>query len=194
MAHFYAYLNRMKLIERWSLMHSVRKENVQEHSLQVAVIAHALALIKNKYFDGNVDANKIATMAIFHDASEVITGDLPTPIKYFNPKIEDAYHAIENYAMEKLLSYLPEELREEYKGLLTQENCDPEETVLVKAADTLSAYIKCMEEKTAGNNEFNRARISLENKIRSYKRPEVDHFMANYINSFSLTLDELSTP
>ncbi|MCO4793742.1 MAG: 5'-deoxynucleotidase [Bacteriovoracaceae bacterium] len=193
MAHFFAYISRVKLIERWSLMFSVKKENVAEHSLQVGMIAHGLALIKNKHFNGNVNADRVSTLAMYHDASEVITGDLPTPVKYYNPTIKEAYKAIEENAVANLLSFLPDELVEEYDKILNPTSDDSEEMKLVKAADTLSAYIKCLEEKVLGNNEFNRAKSTLESKIRSYKMPEVDHFMAHYMNSFSLNLDELSS-
>ncbi len=193
MAHFFAYISRVKLIERWSLMFSVRKENVAEHSLQVGMIAHGLALIKNKYFEGNVNADRVATLAMYHDASEVITGDLPTPVKYSNPTIKEAYKAIEENAIVNLLSFLPEDLVEDYQSILDPGAEDAEAMKLVKAADTLCAYIKCLEERALGNNEFNRAKATLEAKIRSYRMPEVDHFMAHYMNSFSLNLDELSS-
>jgi 5'-deoxynucleotidase len=193
MAHFFAYISRVKLIERWSLMFSVRKENVAEHSLQVGMIAHGLALIKNKYFDGKVNADRVATLAMYHDASEVITGDLPTPVKYSNPTIKEAYKAIEENAVSNLLSFLPEDLVDDYQAILEPKDEDAEAMKLVKAADTLCAYIKCLEERALGNNEFNRAKSTLEAKIRSYRLPEVDHFMAHYMNSFSLNLDELSS-
>ncbi|TNF00182.1 MAG: 5'-deoxynucleotidase [Deltaproteobacteria bacterium] len=193
MAHFFAYISRVKLIERWSLMFSVRKENVAEHSLQVGMIAHGLALIKNKYFDGNINADRVTTLAMYHDASEVITGDLPTPVKYSNPTIKEAYKAIEENAITNLLSFLPEDLVEDYQTILDPGAEDAEAMKLVKAADTLCAYIKCLEERALGNNEFNRAKATLEAKIRSYRMPEVDHFMAHYMNSFSLNLDELSS-
>ena len=193
MAHFFAYISRVKLIERWSLMFSVRKENVAEHSLQVGMIAHGLALINNKYFDGNINADRVTTLAMYHDASEVITGDLPTPVKYSNPTIKEAYKAIEENAITNLLSFLPEDLVEDYQTILDPGAEDAEAMKLVKAADTLCAYIKCLEERALGNNEFNRAKATLEAKIRSYRMPEVDHFMAHYMNSFSLNLDELSS-
>ena len=193
MAHFFAYISRVKLIERWSLMFSVRKENVAEHSLQVGMIAHGLALIKNKYFDGNINADRVTTLAMYHDASEVITGDLPTPVKYSNPTIKEAYKAIEENAITNLLSFLPEDLVEDYQTILDPGAEDAEAMKLVKAAYTLCAYIKCLEERALGNNEFNRAKATLEAKIRSYRMPEVDHFMAHYMNSFSLNLDELSS-
>jgi 5'-deoxynucleotidase len=157
------------------------------------MIAHGLGLIKNKYFDGKVNVDRIATLAMYHDASEVITGDLPTPVKYSNPTIKEAYKAIEENAISNLLSFLPTELVDDYKSILDPGSEDSEEMKLVKAADTLCAYIKCLEERALGNNEFNRAKSTLEAKIRSYRLPEVDHFMAHYMNSFSLNLDELSS-
>ena len=192
MSHFFAYVNRMKLIERWSLMHNLRAENVQEHSLQVAIIAHALATIGNKYFDKNYNADRVCTLAIFHDATEVLTGDLPTPVKYFNPDIKNAYKEIESLATEKLLSYLPKEMIEDYSHILKQQTEDESSWKLVKAADTLCAYIKCLEESAAGNKEFNRAKITIENSLRKLESEEVSYFIKNFLHSFSLSLDELS--
>jgi 5'-deoxynucleotidase len=150
MFKFFAYLDRMKYIKRWSLMRSVREENIMEHSHQVAVIAHALALISNKLFGGNVDANKTVLLAQYHEVGEVITGDLPTPIKYFNPEIKSAYKDLEKNACERILNMLPEELKDEYSAFVLPDT-DTYEYVLVKAADKLSALVKCMEEIKAGN-------------------------------------------
>jgi 5'-deoxynucleotidase len=195
MFHFFAYLSRMKLIDRWSLMRCTQRENVQEHSLQVAVIAHALALLKNKRFGGKVNAEKVALHGIFHDASEVLTGDLPTPVKYFSGEIRNAYREIESHAIDQLLKLLPQDLREDYKSLLHAPDDQNEIEEFVKAADVISAYIKCLEEKAAGNPEFARAQKSIEEKLRKYlARPEVEAFMVNFVPSFSLTLDELSRP
>ncbi len=192
MSHFFAYLSRMKLIERWSLMHNTRKENVQEHSLQVAMIAHALALIKNKYFDGEVNPERVTLLAVFHDSAEVFTGDMPTPVKYFNANIKEAYKAIEAHAVEKLLSFLPDDLRPEYNHILLKTGEERDHWKIVKAADTLCAYIKCLEEIASGNREFNRAKMSLESALQEMKMKEVDYFLKNFIHSFSLSLDELS--
>lgn len=192
MSHFYAYVSRMKLIERWSLMHNLRPENVQEHSLQVAVVAHALATIGNKYFNKNYDADRICTLSVFHDATEVLTGDLPTPVKYFNPDIKNAYKEIEKMATDKLLSYLPKEMIEEYTKILKKQDEDQESWKIVKAADSLCAYIKCVEESAAGNKEFNRAKITIENSLREMELEEVSYFIKNFLHSFSLSLDELS--
>lgn len=194
-SHFFAYISRMKLIDRWSLMRCTQPENVQEHSLQVAIIAHALSLIKNKFFGGTISPERVALLAIFHDATEVITGDLPTPVKYFNNEIRNAYQEIEGQSVKQLLKLLPEELHDEYQNLLVIPEAEAEIHKLIKIADTLSAYIKCLEEQAVGNHEFNRAKNSIENKVKEYcKNPEVDYFVKNFIPSFSLTLDEISKP
>src|SRR5690606_21221546 len=144
MSHFFAYLSRMKLIDRWALMRGTQKENVQEHSLQVAMIAHALATIKNRYFNGNVNAERVAVIAIYHDAPEVMTGDLPTPVKYFNNEMKSAYQAIEKYAAAQLVKLLPPEMTTDYEGLFFPKEEDEELHSLVKYADTICAYIKCL--------------------------------------------------
>jgi len=182
----------MKLIERWSLMHNLRPENVQEHSLQVSIVAHALATIGNKYFNKNYNSDRICTLAIFHDATEVLTGDLPTPVKYFNPEIKNAYKEIEQLATDKLLSYLPKEMMEEYTNIFKKQDEDIESWKIVKAADSLCAYIKCVEESAAGNKEFNRAKITIENSLLAMDLEEVGYFIKNFLHSFSLSLDELS--
>ena len=192
MSHFYAYLSRMKLIERWSLMRNIRKENVQEHCLQVAIVAHALAVIKNKYFDGDINVEKVALFAVYHDASEVMTGDMPTPVKYFNSEIKTVYKAIEKHATQKLLSFLPMDLVPDYQHLLEPREEDAELWRVVKAADNLCAYIKCVEEGASGNKEFNRAKITIEGTLKEMKMQEVDYFLKQFIHSFSLSLDELS--
>ncbi len=191
MFSFFAYLSRMKLIKRWSLMRSVQPENIQEHSHQVAVIAHCLAEIDNRLFGAENDCAKIALLGIYHDVGEVIVGDLPTPVKYFNPEIKQSYSQIENIAKEKLLNMLPEELREAYVPLLfADEEC--REGQLVKAADKICAYIKCLEEVTAGNGEFNLAKQSIERDLEKYRKiPAVQWFMEHCIQAFSCTLDEL---
>lgn len=194
MSHFFAYLSRMKLIDRWGLMRSLQRENVQEHSLQVAVIAHGLAVIKNKFFNGKVDPSRVALQAIYHDASEVITGDLPTPVKYFSREIKDAYQSIERYASEQLLNLLPQELRGEYHELLMIPDAEKENKTLIKAADSICAYLKCLEERAAGNHEFARAQRTIEEKLIAYQEPEVQYFLKHFVPSFSLTLDEMSEP
>ena len=189
MNHFFAYINRMRFIQRWALMRNSYSENIQEHSHQVAVLAHALAVLRNEKFGGHVDPGAVAVAALYHDASEILTGDMPTPIKYDNPAIRTAYKDVEAVAEHKLLNMLPEELRGVYAPILTVE--DPEIEALVKAADKLSAYIKCVEELKAGNNEFREAAAQTRKALESYGMPEVESFLETFMDSFSLTLDEL---
>ena len=188
-SHFFAYVSRMRFIQRWALMRNTAPENVQEHSHQVAVLAHALAVLRNEKFGGHVDPGAVAVAALYHDASEILTGDMPTPIKYDNPAIRTAYKDVEAVAEHKLLNMLPEELRGVYAPILTVE--DPEIEALVKAADKLSAYIKCVEELKAGNNEFREAAAQTRKALESYGMPEVESFLETFMDSFSLTLDEL---
>ncbi len=191
MYHFFAYMARMRLIRRWSLMKSVSEENIAEHSAQVAQIAHALALIKNRMFGGSLNADRVATMALYHETSEVLTGDLPTPIKYYNPQIRQAYRDIEGIANEKLLSMLPPELKPDYQELIVTDP-DSYEYVLVKAADKISAYIKCIEELRSGNREFARAEATLRAEVeRYYVYDEVRYFCDTFLDTFRKTLDEL---
>lgn len=190
--HFFAYLSRMKLIERWSLMRSTQKENVQEHSLQVAVVAHALALTKNKYFAGSLNIERVALLSLYHDATEVLTGDLPTPVKYFNPEIRETYKTIEKYAANQLLNSLPEDFRKDYSPLLIEEEKDKELWSLIKVADKICAYIKCLEEKAAGNPEFAAAEKTLLKTIQSAETPEVKFFLETFVPSFSKNIDEMS--
>ncbi|AWL12052.1 5'-deoxynucleotidase [Saliniradius amylolyticus] len=191
-SHFFAHLSRMKLISRWPLMRNVSKENVQEHSLQVAMVAHGLALIKNKHFGGNVDPYRIATLALFHDVSEVLTGDLPTPVKYFNPAIQKEYKKIEHIAEQKLIEMTPDDFRDHYAGLIDNSHHSDQERFLVKAADVLCAYLKTLEELSAGNHEFELAKKRLDQILKDYQSPEVDYFMQVYVPSFSLSLDEIT--
>lgn len=188
-SHFFAYISRMRFISRWALMRNTAQENVQEHSHQVAVLAHALAVIRNEKFGGMIDPGEVAVAALYHDASEIITGDLPTPIKYYNPDIKAAYKNVEAVAEDKLLSMLPEELRPDYEDILKMP--DPEVRELVKAADKLSAYIKCVEELKAGNNEFRDAAAQTKAALDASRLPEVRYFLETFLPSFSLTLDEL---
>ena len=188
-SHFFAYISRMRFIQRWALMRNTAPENVQEHSHQVAVLAHALAVLRNEKFGGHVDPGAVAVAALYHDASEILTGDMPTPIKYDNPAIRTAYKDVEAVAEHKLLNMLPEELRGVYAPILTVE--DPEIEALVKAADKLSAYIKCVEELKAGNNEFREAAAQTRKALEGYGMPEVESFLETFMDSFSLTLDEL---
>ncbi|MBR5470528.1 MAG: 5'-deoxynucleotidase [Oscillibacter sp.] len=188
-SHFFAYVSRMRFIQRWALMRNTAQENVQEHSHQVAVLAHALAVIRNEKFGGSVDAGQVAVAALYHDASEIFTGDMPTPIKYDNPAIRKAYKDVEAVAERKLLELLPQELQGVYAPIITGPGGETEQ--LVKAADKLSAYIKCVEELKAGNNEFREAAAQTRKALEEYGLPEVDYFMSTFIDSFSLTLDEL---
>jgi 5'-deoxynucleotidase len=188
-SHFFAYIFRMRFISRWALMRNTAPENVQEHSHQVAVLAHALAVIRNRYFGGHVDPGQVAVAALYHDASEIITGDLPTPIKYFNPAIKSAYKDVEAVANRKLLSMLPGELQEDYGPILN--GGDPEVRTLVRAADKLSAYIKCVEEVKAGNTEFREASEQTRRALEGFDLPEVGWFLQTFLDSFSLSLDEM---
>lgn len=189
--HFFAFLSRMKYITRWGLMRNTQPENIQEHSLQVALIAHALAVIKNRFYGGSVNPDRIAVLGMYHDCNEIITGDMPTPVKYFNPQISQAYKAVEDISRNKLLSMLPKELKEDYTHILFSEHNDYESWRLVKAADRLSAYIKCLEEVKAGNREFKKASEAILKSIMEIDLPEVGYFMENFMPSYSLTLDEL---
>ena len=191
-SHFFAHLARMKLIHRWPLMHNVRIENVQEHSLQVAMVAHALALIRNHFFDGQLNPDRIATLAMFHDVSEVLTGDLPTPVKYYNPAIKEEYKKIEKIAEQKLIDMAPEPFREDYAELISGDKHSEDEAFIVKAADVICAYLKTLEELSAGNREFTLAKKRLDKMLKDYHSDEVDYFLKQYVPSFSLSLDEIT--
>ena len=190
--NFFAYLSRMRYIERWSLMRNALPENIQEHSHMVAVIAHALGVIRRDVFHVPCNPEEYAAVALYHDCSEILTGDLPTPIKYHSPEIMDAYRQVEQLACDKLLDTLPTELRGAFQPVLdgeTAARCHD----LVKAADKLSAYIKCIEERRAGNDDFLSAERSTRRTLESYRLPEVDYFLEHFIPAFELTLDELGT-
>ncbi|MCX7921661.1 MAG: 5'-deoxynucleotidase [Clostridia bacterium] len=189
--HFFAFISRMKYISRWGLMRNTQPENIQEHSHQVAVIAHALAVIKNTVYGGQVDPNNVAVLAIFHDCNETITGDMPTPIKYYNPDIKQAYKKVEEISKNRLISMLPQELKEAYSPILFHREEDKEAWKIVKVADRIAAYIKCIEEEKAGNNEFKKAGETIYKTLMQIQTPEVKYFMENFIPSFQLTLDEL---
>ncbi|VAX76888.1 5'-deoxynucleotidase YfbR [Serratia symbiotica] len=191
-SHFFAHLSRLKLINRWPLMRNVRQENVSEHSLQVAFVAHALAVIKNRKFNGKLHTARVALLAMYHDAGEVITGDMPTPIKYHNPQIAKEYKKIERIAQKKLLGMIPEELRDDFRSVLDEYYYREDEKQVVKKADALCAYLKCLEELYAGNNEFTLAKTRLEKILRQHRSPEMDYFMEIFIPSFSLSLDEIN--
>ena len=189
-SHFFAYVSRMRFIQRWALMRNTAPENVQEHSHQVAVLAHALAVIRNEKFGGQVDPGTVAVAALYHDASEILTGDMPTPIKYDNPAIQRAYKQVESVAEEKLLSMLPDDLREEFRPAITI----PDENIraVVKAADKLSAYLKCVEEVKSGNLEFKKAKEQTYAALCRDPIPALQYFMDHFLDGFSLTLDELT--
>ena len=191
-SHFFAHLSRLKLINRWPLMRNVRTENVSEHSLQVAFVAHALAVIKNKRFNGNVNPERIALLAMYHDASEVLTGDLPTPTKYYNQQITSEYKKIEKIAQNKLINMLPKELQDDFRSLIDDDYYDESEKSIVKQADALCAYLKTIEELSAGNNEFKLAEQRLKKTLSERNSPEMDYFLDIFVPSFSLSLDEIT--
>ena len=187
---FFAMLSRMKYIDRWALMRNTESENLDSHSKEVAVIAHALAVIGNVRFNKNYNADRAAVLGLYHDAQEIITGDLPTPVKYHNEKILDAYKEIEASATERLVSMLPDDLKNEFKSALTGES-DKDLLPLVKAADKLSALIKCIEERKAGNMEFKEAERSTRERIAELNLEEANVFLNEFIGAFELTLDQL---
>ncbi|WP_018690623.1 5'-deoxynucleotidase [Algicola sagamiensis] len=192
-SHFFAYLFRMKLITRWPLMRNTMPENVQEHSHQVAIVAHCLGVINQQIFGGIARPEMLATAALFHDASEVITGDLPTPVKYFNDEISSAYKRIEQHAEQTLLNMLPEALQDTYSSLLSPNGqLTEQEHRLLKAADNLCAYIKTLEEEATGNSEFQHAQKRVMERLKDYSSQEVDYFLDHFIPSFHLSLDEIS--
>ncbi len=186
---FYALLFQMKNITRWGLMYNTRPENLSEHSMECAIIAHALALIGNRHFDKNFDATKILSAALFHDMNEVLTGDLPTPIKYYNDNIKNSYKEIEKISTEKMLSLLDEETASVYADLLS---LSFDEKRVIKGADKLCAYIKCLKETERGNREFSSALSYNKKALADLKMPEVNYFLENYIDSFTKNIDEVS--
>ena len=187
---FYALMGRMRYITRWGLMRNTFSENISEHSHQVAVLAHALALIRRDILQlPTPEPDRCAVATLYHDASEILTGDLPTPIKYYNPEIKDAYKQVEKIAGNRLLDMLPPQLRASYEHLVLED----EEEVLpfVKAADKLAAHIKCLEEQKAGNTEFDSAAQQTWESMKAMERPELDWFLANCLGAFALNLDQL---
>ena len=189
---FFAFISRMKYIARWSLMRSTVQENIQEHSHMVAVLAHALGLIRRDVFGEPCDPERLAAVALYHDAPEILTGDLPTPIKYHSASIKNAYDEVESVAVEKLLAELPDALQPAYRALLTAPQRQ-EEYALVKAADRLAAYIKCVEERKAGNLEFSSAELSSRKKLDAMELPELTYFLEHFMPGFEKNLDELGT-
>ena len=188
--NFFAMVNRMKMIDRWALMYNSSKENIAEHSHNVAVIAHALALIGNKKFGKSYDENRVALLALYHDTTEVITGDMPTPVKYYNDDIKNVYKEIESIAGNRLLDMLPDEFKEDYRPFFEHQDSDRELWALVKAADKISALIKCIEEDRTGNKEFEIALKSQEQKIADIDLDEVRYFSDHFLKAYYLTLDE----
>ena len=188
---FFAMLSRMKYIHRWALMRNSYQENISEHSLEVAMLAHGLAVLGNKRLGKSLDADRAAVIAIFHDCPEIITGDMPTPIKYYSPETRDTFKAVEDEAARQLLCMLPEDLREEYEKLFFTEGEDEYLCRLVKAADRLSALIKCVEEEKTGNGDFASAKKATLSRILDMKLPEADMFIEEFLPAYSLTLDEL---
>lgn len=187
---FFAVLSRMKLINRWGLMRNTRPENLSEHSFEVAVLAHALCEICNTRFGGEVDSGRVVLMGLYHDAAEIFTGDMPTPVKYFSPAMRQAYRQVEEISLLRLISCLPDDLQDRYAGLLRQDTGSEHEKQIVKAADKLSALIKCIEEENAGNSEFKKAAQSQEVYLKALGLPEVDYFLKEFLPAYRLTIDE----
>ena len=189
--HFFAYISRMKFIQRWGLMRNTMPENDMEHALQTGLIAHAMAVMGNRRYGRNYQPEYVLALAVYHNSCEVITGDLPTPIKHHNPAIKQEYNKLEDVAAQRLLGMLPPDLRDYYDPLIAHDESTPEWR-LVKAADRICAYIKCLEEKKAGNLEFEQARRTVKKSIDQIDLPEVQDFMCECVPGFSLTLDEIS--
>ena len=191
MNHFFAYLDRLKLIRRWGLMRNTVPENDMEHSMQTALIAHGLAVLGKTRHHRDIDPEHVVMLALYHDVSEVITGDLPTPVKYKSPEIQGAYRDLEEHARERLLNMLPEDMQPAFRTYITPDE-STYEWRLVKAADRISAYLKCVEEEKMGNRDFAHAKLSIQDSINQNTLPEVHEFMREFVPSFSLSPDELS--
>lgn len=190
-SHFFAMLSRMKYINRWGLMINSREQNDCEHSLEVAYIAHALGIINNTIYEGHLNAERMAVLGMYHDATEIITGDMPTPVKYYSTEIRNAYKELENVAKNQLLTGLPEVMRDSYEPLFLETEEEEKLWRYVKAADKISAYIKCIEERKSGNTDFIEAEKTIEKTIRDMHIQEVDYFMEEFIPAYMKTLDEL---
>ena len=188
---FFAFLARMKYINRWGLMRNTQPENIKEHSLDVAMLAHALVVIRNTFYDGCLDPNQAALYGIFHDTSEIFTGDMPTPVKYFNPDFKKSFHELEDRARNKLLAMLPTELASVYEPLFFFEEYDQQYQPVIKAADKIAALIKCLEEEKSGNLEFKRAGQEHLDNLRKSPLPEVIYFLDHFLPGYRLSLDEL---
>ncbi|MFT7561464.1 MAG: 5'-deoxynucleotidase [Flavobacteriales bacterium] len=190
-SHFNAYISKIRWIVRWGLKRNAIPENVMEHSWEVATIAHILAIIGNKRFGKSYDANLVATTALYHDVSEVITGDMPTPIKYHSPGMQKAFREVEVQAERELVELLPRDMRDEFTSLLVSSEVPADVKALIKAADTISAYLKCQSELKAGNKEFSKAAEDISVRLGNFKMPEIDTYMETFVPSYLLTLDEL---
>ncbi|MBE5926652.1 MAG: 5'-deoxynucleotidase [Lachnospiraceae bacterium] len=188
--NFFAMLSRMKYISRWGLMRNTISENIAEHSLDTAIIAHGLAVIGNTHFGKDINAEHIAVLAMFHDTTEIITGDLPTPVKYFAPEIREAYKEVEKTAMDQLLKSLPDEMNRVYRDILDVESGEEEAWKYVKAADKISALIKCVEEKRMGNTDFEKAEQATLAAIHNLEMEEAEYFLDKFLPAYNLTLDE----
>lgn len=188
--HFFAMLSRMKYINRWGLMRNTIKENISEHSLEVGIIAHALGVINNEIFHGSLNAERLALLGIFHDVTEIITGDMPTPVKYYSPVIRNAYKEVETVAKDQMLEGLPPEMQHVYRPLLLETQEEEELWKYVKAADKLSALVKCIEETQMGNQDFAQAKEATEKAVHSLMLPEAEYFMEHFLPAYNLTLDE----
>ncbi len=188
--HFFAMMSRMKYINRWGLMRNTKTENICEHSLDVAMIAHALGIINNVYFNGIINAERLALMGMYHDATEIITGDMPTPVKYYNPLIRNAYKEVESIAKDELLEGLPKDMQPLYNPILLETEEEDELWKYVKAADKISALIKCIEERTMGNADFAKAEAATMKAIKKLKLPEADYFVEKFIPAYYLTIDD----
>lgn len=193
MHHFFAYLSRLRLIRRWGLMRNTQPENDAEHSLQTAMIAHGIAVIGQTKYGRAVDPEHVLALAVYHDATEVLTGDMPTPVKYHSSELRGAYRQIEQLAAAQLTAMLPESMRPAFAPYLAADEADDARQI-VKAADKISAYAKCVEEQRAGNHEFDAAGENIRQAIDAIALPEVQDFMALFMPSFALTLDELNAP
>lgn len=191
-SNFYAFLSRMKYINRWALMRNTSEETLSQHSHEVAAVAYVLCVIANRRHGKNLNAERAALLGLYHDMPEILTGDLPTPVKYFNPEIKEAYKQVEKCASKKLLSTLPEDLREDFDFLFNKKDEDAELHVIVKAADKISALIKCIEERKAGNLEFAKAEASTLESLKNMKLPEAEDFIKEFLPGYELTLDQLT--
>lgn len=193
MKQFFAMFSRMKYINRWALMKNTRNENLCEHSADVAAIAHAVAVIKNTRFGGSVNAERAAVLGLYHDMPEIITGDMPTPVKYHSATLRNAFLEVENEACERLLSMLPEDMKGTYRPYFFKEDGDEYLWKIVKAADKISALVKCIEEEKAGNREFSKALESTRDAVQKMNLPEADAFLGEFLEAFGLSLDEQSS-